>query len=52
VVRVHLSLAARPAWLGRDVDIFDFFMPLDVPLPRLSAAADDWERELAPFPPR
>ncbi len=52
VVRVHFSLESRPPWLGQDVDLFDFFVGLDVPLGGLSAAVDDWERELSSFPAR
>lgn len=51
-VRVHFSLESRPPWLGQDVDIFDFFVGLDVPLEQLSAAVDEWERELTSFPAR
>jgi hypothetical protein len=51
-VRVHFSLESRPPWLGQDIDIFDFFVGLDLPLGRLSAAVDDWERELSSFPAR
>jgi antirestriction protein len=52
LVRVHFSLESRPPWLGQDIDIFDFFVGLDVPLGRLSAAVDDWERELSSFSAR
>lgn len=52
VVRVHFSLESMPPWLGQDADLFDFFVGLDVPLGTLSAAVDDWERELSSFPAR
>jgi hypothetical protein len=52
VVRVHLSLESRPPWLGPDVELFHFVVELDLPLPALTAAADDWDRELSAFPAR
>ena len=52
VVRFHFSFESRPAWVSPDVEVHDFWLALDVPLPELSAAVDDWESELSPFPAR
>lgn len=51
-VRVHFSLESRPPWLTSEVDLYDFFVRLDLPLQALSAAVDDWDRELSSFPVR
>ncbi|MDB4953342.1 MAG: hypothetical protein JWO36_911, partial [Myxococcales bacterium] len=53
-VRFHLSLEAIPPWFGDDdrPDLFEYFVPLDTSIDELARAADDWERELAPFPER
>jgi hypothetical protein len=53
-IRVHLSLEARPRWLPDDegVDVFGYFLAVQVPLAELARAADDWNEELVPFPER
>ncbi len=54
LIRVHLSLEGKPPWLQDDdnVDIFEYFLPIDAALNEVSCAADDWEHELEAFPER
>lgn len=52
VVRVHLSLEAAPPHVSDPTDLYAFSVRLRLSLTALTAAADDWERELAPFPTR
>ena len=54
VIRVHLSLEARPPWLrgNAEPDIFEYFVAVGVSLDDASAAADDWDQGLASFPER
>jgi hypothetical protein len=52
-IRVHLSLESRPP--GPDyehVAMYAYFVVIRMSLAGVSAAADEWERELLPFPER
>jgi hypothetical protein len=56
-LRVHLSLDARPPWdqdhIGDDdVDLFDDFVELEMPVDALAAATAAWDEELSTFPIR
>ena len=54
VVRVHLSLGARPPWLS-DADgpgLFASFVELRLTRDALAAAVASWDQELLAFPPR
>ncbi|MCU1676219.1 MAG: hypothetical protein JWM93_977 [Frankiales bacterium] len=51
VVRVHLSLESAPPW-EQDSQLLSFFLEMTITGDDLRAAADEWERELLPFPER
>jgi hypothetical protein len=52
VVRVHLSLESRPPGLEHPGSMFAYFVALVLPVPALSAAIEEWDRELSPLPAR
>lgn len=49
-VRVHLSLESVPP--SGEQELFDYFVPLDVPVAALSEALHAWEAEVRAFPVR
>jgi hypothetical protein len=53
VMRVHLSLEAAPPWRrGYGDDLFQYTVELQADEPGLLNAADQWDADLARFPPR
>ena len=51
-LRVHLSLESLPPWLRGQVDLYEYFIELDVTLADLAAAIASWDAKLAEFPQR
>lgn len=53
VIRVHLSLEAAPPWRqGDGGELFQDVVELEVEQAALLRAADQWDVQLAQFPPR
>lgn len=51
-VRVHLSQEAAPPWLDGDEHLDEYVIEIKATAAGLRQAADEWDRCLAPFPPR
>ncbi|MBX9243852.1 hypothetical protein ICW40_03410 [Actinotalea ferrariae] len=55
VIRVHFSLEPRPRRAsppGDDLELYGFFVTVTTTVPELLRAAEEWDRDRAPFPPR
>jgi hypothetical protein len=52
-IRVHFSVESLPPWLhDHDMDMFDFFVSLNVDKAALQSAIQAWASELTAFPAR
>ncbi|MFE5118355.1 hypothetical protein [Streptomyces sp. NPDC056669] len=51
-VRVHLSQEAAPPWLDGEERLDEYVIEIKATADGLRQAADEWDRCLAPFPPR
>ncbi|MCQ8193727.1 WapI family immunity protein [Streptomyces rugosispiralis] len=51
-VRVHLSQEAAPPWLDGDERLDELVVEIKATAAGLRQAAEEWDRCLAPFPPR
>jgi hypothetical protein len=53
-IRFHFSLESRPGWLADEDpgELFEFFVPLSVPVAEVARAAAAWQREVIRFPAR
>lgn len=48
-VRFHFALESGPPWLADDADRVDFAVAVSTAPADLTRAAEEWERELAPY---
>ncbi|NSC19783.1 hypothetical protein FM076_00515 [Streptomyces albus subsp. chlorinus] len=52
LVRIRLSHEAAPPWRDRDEGLDEYVLEIKTTIADLHQAADEWDRCLAPFPPR